>query len=185
MMHEIEDIEQERSRLSRSPAPAEPPPVLCAFDVRTECPVAEFDGRLRSVLDPALRLAISEPFDGEDLPVEGVPQWFAAACGHDTSLPLPGFAERGVARYGAHVGGGPWELQEWLYQFDPESEFRGWAWWDLTRPGDHEARIWVDTWGESFFACDELRWLAYVAGAAEVQGPILTRSSDWRAAVNG
>ncbi|MFB6845228.1 hypothetical protein ACFCXS_10255 [Streptomyces sp. NPDC056373] len=53
----------------------------------------------------------------------------------------------------------------------------------LTPSGDHEARIWVDTWGESFFACDELRWLAYVSGAAEVNGPVTARPSDWVAAL--
>ncbi|ATL31598.1 hypothetical protein [Streptomyces formicae] len=36
-------------------------------------------------------------------------------------------------------------------------------------------RIWADTWGESFFACDELRWLAYVSGAEDVSGPELRR----------
>ncbi|WP_267912897.1 hypothetical protein [Streptomyces adelaidensis] len=41
----------------------------------------------------------------------------------------------------------------------------------------------MDTWGESFFASDELRWAAYVSGADEVTGPILVRAADWVAAV--
>jgi hypothetical protein len=77
------------------------------------------------------------------------------------------------------IKGEGWELQEWLFQFDPDSEFRGWAWWDLTQTGVGRVRIWVDTWGESFFACNELRRLAYTAGADEVSGPILVRASDW------
>ncbi|MFJ6703554.1 MULTISPECIES: hypothetical protein [unclassified Streptomyces] len=179
MIHEIEDIGRECGRLTARPGPEEAPPVLCAFEVRTSCPVPEFHDRLRSVLDPALRLALSHSFDGEDLPVDTIPDWFAAA---GDGRPVPEFTSRGVERYVSAIGGGRWELQEWLYQFDPESEFRGWAWWDLTSSGDREAVIWVDTWGESFFACDELRWLAYVAGGEEVAGPRLAGADGWVAA---
>ncbi|MFJ8654206.1 hypothetical protein ACIRNU_17875 [Streptomyces rochei] len=182
MLHEIEDIEQERLRLSRRPSVRDVPPVLCAFDVRTNGEVSELGERVRSVLGPALRLAESQPYEGEDLPVDEVPDWFSAAA-RGSGVAPPEFAARGAERYAAAVGRGAWDLQEWLYQFDPESEFRGWAWWDLTRAGARQARLWVDTWGESFFACDELRWLLYVSGAAEVEGPILTRSEDWAAAV--
>ncbi|MBT2421531.1 hypothetical protein J7F01_23540 [Streptomyces sp. ISL-22] len=181
MIHEIEDIEQERIRLVHRPDVDGAPPVLCAFDVQTSGPVSEFDTRLRSVLAPALRLAASQPFEGQDLPVDAIPSWFVAAA-REPSGPVPDFARRGAERYAATIGKGTWDLQEWLYQFDPESEFRGWAWWDLTQAGEREARIWVDTWGESFFACDELRWLVYVSGAEEVSGPALVRPADWIAA---
>ncbi|NEV88110.1 hypothetical protein GUR47_15730 [Streptomyces tendae] len=181
MMHEIEDIEQERLRLSRRPSLQETPPVVGVFDVRTSCPVAEFGTRVRSVLDPALRLAVSHPFEGEDLPVDAIPHWFVAVA-RGSADPAPDFAVHGAERYTAAIGRGAWDLQEWLYQFDPESEFRGWAWWGLTQSGDREVRLWVDTWGESFFACDELRWLAYVAGAVKVDGPSLERSDAWVAA---
>ncbi|MFD5649919.1 hypothetical protein [Streptomyces sp. NPDC127039] len=181
MLHEIEDIEQERLRLSQRPAVREAPPVFCAFDVRTSCPVPEFRDRVLSVLDPALRLAVSQPFEGEDLPVDAIPGWFTAVA-RESAEPAPDFAAQGAERYSTAVGRGAWDLQEWLYQFDPESEFRGWAWWDLTQSGEREARVWVDTWGESFFACDELRWLAYVSGAVEVHGPTLERSEAWFAA---
>ncbi|GAA2602276.1 hypothetical protein OG542_18480 [Streptomyces violaceus] len=181
MIHEIEDIEQERVRLSRRPARDDAPPVLCAFDVRTSGSVTEFATRVRSVLTPALQLAVSQPFTGEDLPIDAIPDWFVAA-GRPGAVSVPDFALRGVELYEAAIGGGPWDLQEWLYQFDPDSEFRGWAWWDLTHSSDRETRIWVDTWGESFFACDELRWLAYVSGGKEVGGPTLVRAPDWIAA---
>lgn len=95
------------------------------------------------------------------------------------SAPVPECTRRGSERYAAAIGGGPWDLQDWLYQADPESDSRGWAWWDLTQTGEREARIWVDSWGESFFACDELRWLAYVSGGEDVSGPTLVRVSDW------
>lgn len=181
MIHEIEDIEQERIRLSHRPDADGAPPVLCAFDVRTSGPVSEFDTRLRSVLAPALDLATSQPFEGEDLPVDAIPDWFVAV-GRGASGPAPDFARRGAEHYAAAIGQRTWDLQEWLYQFDPESEFRGWAWWDLTQAGEHGARIWVDSWGESFFACDELRWLAYVCGGEEVVGPALVKSTEWIAA---
>jgi hypothetical protein len=181
MIHEIEDIEQECLRLSRRPAPDDAPPVLCVFDVRTSGPVAEFDTRVRSVLAPALQLALSEAFEGEDPPLDAIPDWFVAAS-RSGAVSGPDFIQRGVERYEAAIGGGRWDLQEWIYQFDPDSEFRGWAWWDLTHSSDREARIWVDTWGESFFACDELRWLAYVSGGEEVSGPTLVRAPDWIAA---
>jgi hypothetical protein len=181
MIHEIEDIEQERLRVSRRPARDDVPPVLCVFDVRTSGAVTEFDTRVRSVLAPALQLAVSQPFAGEDLPLDAIPDWFISAD-QPGAVSVPDFTRRGVELYEAAIGGGPWDLQEWLYQFDPESEFRGWAWWDLTHSSDHEARLWVDTWGESFFACDELRWLAYVSGGEEVSGPTLVGAPDWIAA---
>ncbi|MEU7583736.1 hypothetical protein AB0B50_39865 [Streptomyces sp. NPDC041068] len=52
-----------------------------------------------------------------------------------------------------------------------------------TPSADGKVRIWVDTWGESFFACDELRWLAYVAGADDVSGPHLAKVERWHTAV--
>ncbi|MEU8959474.1 hypothetical protein AB0C93_34895 [Streptomyces sp. NPDC048518] len=115
------------------------------------------------------------------LPVDNIPGWFRSVRGGDLGV-LPGFARRGLELYLTRFGNGPWELQEWLYEFDPESETRGWAWWDLTGPGEGSARVWVDSWGESFFACDELRWLALVAGAEEVRGPRLVAAAAWVAA---
>ncbi|WP_063756239.1 hypothetical protein [Streptomyces sp. NRRL S-920] len=96
----------------------------------------------------------------------------------------PEFARRGRERYAAAIRGGSWELQAWLYEFDPDSGTRGWAWWDLTHSADDgTTRIWVDTWGESFFACDELRWLALVAGSDDVSGPYLAKVERWHTAV--
>ncbi|MFC7306298.1 hypothetical protein ACFQVC_19000 [Streptomyces monticola] len=172
MLHEIEDIEHERLRLHRKPTVQDAPPVLCAFDVRTNDPVEEFSGRLRSVLDIALQLAVSQPFDGEDLPIDSIPEWFRSASrGADTAI--PGFAEQGMRGYASTVSEQRWDLQEWLYQFDPESEFRGWSWWDLTVSGDREARIWVDSWGESFFACNELGGLRSSRVPRRSPGPAL------------
>jgi hypothetical protein len=183
VIHEIDDIEQELHRLSERPSLAAAPPVLCAFDVRAKGGVEEYEARMKSVLRPALELALSEPFDGDDLPVSSIPEWFAAVSGA-TSLPVPDYARSGAQRYTSEISGGAWKLQEWLYQFDPDSEFRGWAWWDLTSLGDGRVRIWVDTWGESFFACDELRWLAFTSGADEISGPTLARTNEWASTID-
>ncbi|MET8948773.1 hypothetical protein ABZX30_35970 [Streptomyces sp. NPDC004542] len=161
MLHDIQDSERELLRLSRRPVPEGVPPVLSAFDVRTNRPVVEFGTRMRAVLDAALRLALSQIFDGEDLPVDLVPDWFVAA-----------------SRGGRGGREGGWELQSCLYQFDPENEFRGWVWWDLAETGDGVARVWVDSWGEVFFGCDDFRWLAHVCGGEEATGPSLVSADN-------
>lgn len=181
MMHEIEDIGQERIRVAGRPSPQDAPPVLCWFDLAPAVPADVYADRLRSVLDAALALALTEDFD-DTLPVDSVPEWFAAVS-EPLSPRTPEFARRGRECYAAAIQGGPWKLQEWLYEFDPESESRGWAWWDLTRSADGTVRIWADTWGESFFACDELRWLAFTAGSDKVSGPHLAKVEKWHAAV--
>ncbi|MFJ5301561.1 hypothetical protein [Streptomyces sp. NPDC088350] len=183
MIHEIDDIEQELHRISDRPSLAAAPPMLCAFDVAVKGDVAEYQARIKSVLHITLELALSESLDGDDLSVSRIPEWFAGVSG-DTSLPVPDSARSGAQRYISAIDGGAWKLQEWLYQFDPDSEFRGWAWWDLTPLGDGRVRIWVDTWGESFFACDELRWLAFTSGADEISGPTLARTDEWASSIN-
>ncbi|MFK4071769.1 hypothetical protein [Streptomyces sp. NPDC029674] len=182
MMHETEDIEQERLRVARRPSAHDAPPVLCWFDVTPTVSFDAYAARLRAVLDAALGLALTEAFD-ETLPQDSVPEWFAAVC-EPVSAEAPDFARRGRDRHISAIKGGPWRLQDWLYEFDPESETRGWAWWDLTRSPDGTARIWADTWGESFFACDELRWLAYVAGSDDVSGPYLAKVERWHEALH-
>ncbi|MFJ7044837.1 hypothetical protein ACIQVC_15690 [Streptomyces sp. NPDC101112] len=156
MIHTLQDISRELERASQRPPRNEAPPVLSTFDVTTFDSADEYVAGLRSTLCAALKLAISESFDGEDLPTQGIPQWFIAASGDSPATP-PDFAARGLELYLAQVKGGigrGWQLQEWLYH----------------------VRIWVDSWGESFFACDELRWLAYTAGGQDVSGPVLPNS---------
>ncbi|WAL99543.1 hypothetical protein [Streptomyces sp. Je 1-369] len=184
MMHEIEDIEQERLRVARRPSARDAPPVLCWFDVTPTVPFDVYASRLRSVLDVALGLALAADFGEEELPTAAVPEWFAAVSG-PRFAEAPVFARQGRECYAAAVRGGPWELHAWLHEFDPDSETRGWAWWDLTNSSDGTVRIWADTWGESFFACDELRWLAYAAGSTEVSGPHLAKAEKWHEAILG
>ncbi|MFE0174949.1 hypothetical protein ACFWZ2_21765 [Streptomyces sp. NPDC059002] len=184
MLHEVEDIERERGRVARRPRAQGAPPVLSWFEVRPTVPTEAYAARLRSVLDAALGVALSADFAEEDLPADSVPGWFATVSG-PLFARAPEFARRGRERYAAAIRGGSWELQGWLHEFDPDSESRGWAWWDLTHSPDGKLRIWADTWGEAFFACDELRWLAYVAGSDEVSGPYLAKAESWHTEVRG
>ncbi|WP_199843354.1 hypothetical protein [Streptomyces formicae] len=105
MFHEIEDIEQERLRVARRPPPQDAPPVLSTFDVTLTVPAAEYEARLRSVLDAALGIALSADFAEEDLPVAAVPAWFAEVSG-PLSARAPRFARRGRERYAAAIRGG-------------------------------------------------------------------------------
>lgn len=134
--------------------------------------------RLRSVLSAAVGLGITADFEEDELPTDGVPDWFVAACSQDGDG-APDFARSGRAAYQAYTGSRPWSLQDWLYRFDPADGSRGWEWWDITRAGPSRARIWVDSWGESFFGCQELRWAAYTAGALRIGGPAVRRFDMW------
>ncbi|RXS85345.1 hypothetical protein EST92_08400 [Streptomyces sp. TM32] len=178
MLHEIDDLRQERQRVEARPSTEGAPPVLTVFDVVAAVDPQDYIRRVRSVLSAALDLAITESFDDEDLPTEGIPEWFAVASGA-AGGETADFSRRGMDRYHAAVNEKSWDLQWWLFEFDPDNEFRGWAWWDATQAGDGHVRVWTDSWGESFFACDELRWLLYTAGADEVSGPVLADTSEW------
>ncbi|MFV0127300.1 hypothetical protein ACLGI4_06240 [Streptomyces sp. HMX112] len=179
MLHEIEGVEQERSRVSGRPEIDPRVPLLAFVELDVEGTPEEYAGRLRGVLAAVYDLAAREDFDEEELPVDTVPAWFAGVCrGGGAAEPS---AARGRERYTERTGDGPWELQDWLSRFDPELEARGWAFWDLTRSpgGAGRLRLWVDTWGEPFFSWEELRWLAYTCGARSVADPVLAKPEVW------
>ncbi|MFD5747036.1 hypothetical protein [Streptomyces sp. NPDC127033] len=180
MLHGIGELRLERSHTSERPDFSSAPPVLSHFDLAVEVPAAEYAVRIRSVMNAVLTLAMSADFEDDDFPVDGIPAWFGAVC-REGGGPVERFARMGSACYAEKTGGEPWGLRGWLYRFDPEVEVRGWSWWDLTSPSNGGLRLWVDAWGESFFAWEELRWLLYVCGAREVEGPILRRSEVWAA----
>ncbi|MFD6884869.1 hypothetical protein [Streptomyces sp. NPDC059957] len=180
MLHEVEDIEAERYRVSHRPESDTAPPVLAHVELTVDGDPVRFADRLRGVLDAVLHIAATESFDGdEDLPVDTVPGWFAGVC--RGGGPVEPFAARGRDRYAQRTGDTPWALQDWLWRFDPALEVRGWAWWDLTAPpaGDGVLRLWLDTWGEPSFAREELRWLLYTAGARAVRDPAVVRREVW------
>ncbi|MFI1303580.1 hypothetical protein [Streptomyces sioyaensis] len=178
MLHEIDDLRQERRRVDARPPVDGVPPVLAVFDAVLSVDPQEYIRRVRGVMSAALDLAVTESFDDEDLPTEGIPQWFSEVSGAG-GVNAADFARRGKERYHEVFGEKSWDLQWWLFEFDPDNEFRGWAWWDITQVGDRKIRVWTDSWGESFFACNELRWLLHTAGAEEVSGPSLADGSEW------
>ncbi|MFF0478333.1 hypothetical protein [Streptomyces sp. NPDC004284] len=183
MLHEIEGVEQERSRVSGRPEIDPAVPLLACVELEPETGEADGPGayasRLREVLAAVYGLAAEEDFDEEQLPLDGIPAWFIGVC--RGGGPTEPFAAEGRERYTERTGGAPWEIQDWLSRFDPELEARGWAFWDLTRaPGDQgRLRLWLDTWGEPFFSWEELRWLAYVCGARTVSDPITLKPQAW------
>ncbi len=181
MLHEIEDLENERGRVSHRPEADSAPPVLGFFDITVDGDPVRYADRLRGVMDATLRIAATESFDDADLPVDALPEWYRDICRGGTS-PEP-FAAQGRDRYAERTGSGPWDLQDWLSRFDPDLEVRGWAWWDLTRPdaGGDRLRLWTDTWGEPFFSWEDLRWLLYACGARTVADPVLTKPQAWAA----
>ncbi|MFI1399797.1 hypothetical protein [Streptomyces sp. NPDC020681] len=176
-MHSSESLEAELERLQRRPGADSAPPVLCEFAVDVSGDPTHYVNRLRSVLSAAVTLGATADFEEESLPVDDVPDWFVAISSGDEGR-APDFAKNGRNAYRDRVDQ-PWELQNWLYRFDPDEDSRGWEWWDITAAGPSRVHVWVDSWGESFFGCQELRWAAYTAGALRVEGPTVRRSEAW------
>jgi hypothetical protein len=201
MFHDTDDLERERQRVAVRPEAESAPPVLAVFDAVPRGPAREYAERLRAVMAPTLGIALTESFDGESVPAGTIPDWFRSVsadvrAGREA---VPQFARSGRTRYEEEIEGTAWEIQDWLFRFDPESEFRGWAWWDVTRPAENAGKnpgeepgeepagnsaentvhVWVDSWGESFFGCDDLRWLLFTAGAEQVSGPRVAKAAEW------
>lgn len=178
MMHSEESLEAELERLRRRPVAESTPPVLCEFTVEVSDAPDLYAERLRSVLSAAVSLGATADFEEDELPVDGVPSWFAA-LGSSGGEQAPDFAKSGRDAYETHVEDQPWSLQDWLYRFDPDDDSRGWEWWDVTPAGPSSVRIWVDSWGESLFGHQDLLWAAYTAGALRVEGPFVRRADAW------
>lgn len=147
MMHSSESLADECQRLHRHPSAEAAPPVLSRFVVDVSGDSAEYADRLRSILSPALRLGRTADFEADSVPVDDVPDWFVAVSSPDEELLVPGFASDGRDGYTDHTAGRPWELQNWLYRFDPDDDSRGWQWWDVTKVGPSRVHVWVDSWG--------------------------------------
>ncbi|MGW7095674.1 hypothetical protein [Streptomyces sp. NPDC054874] len=192
MTHTVDSLAAELRRLRDRPSAAVAPPVLSLFAVDVSGGAAEYGRRLRTVLSAAVRLGRTADFEQENLPVDGVPDWFAAVSSGsgERATPrfaraTPQFARAGRDGYVTHTGGGrPWELHDWLHRFAPDESSRGWEWWDATQVGPSRVHLWVDSWGESIFGCQELLWAAWAAGAVRVDGPVVHRSAVWSAERN-
>ncbi|MGW1297013.1 hypothetical protein [Streptomyces sp. NPDC002533] len=181
MMHTSDSLAAELQRVRERPGADAAPPVLSLFVIDVSGDAAEYVERLRSVLVPAVRLGCTADFEQESLPVDDVPGWFAeVGSGSGDEERAPRFARAGREAYSEHTGGGrPWDLQDWLYRFDPDEDSRGWEWWDATVAGPSRVHVWVDSWGESFFGCQDLLWAAFTAGAVRVAGPTVRKAAVW------
>ena len=179
MLHDIDGVEEERSRVLERPELDTAVPLLAFVEVETRGVPTYSASRLRSVLEAVYDIAAREDFD-EELPTDMIPSWFVGVCRRD-GLTDP-FALEGSRRYTEQTSDDAWELQDWLSRFDPELEARGWAFWDLTySPTSADTlRLWLDTWGEPFFAWEELRWLLYTCGAYSVATPTLVKPHAWK-----
>jgi hypothetical protein len=158
-----------------------PPRALAAIEVAVDQDVSPsgYLERVREVLAAAVSMAEVGDFDSEELPEDLIPRWFADVSREDANFGdlASQAAIRGARRYQESHDEDPWELQEWLFSFDPKR--RPWSWWDGVAVGG-KVVIWVDTNGEPVIASHNLRWLAYVAGAASVGRLDLRDSMNWR-----
>ncbi|MET7457361.1 hypothetical protein ABZT03_36960 [Streptomyces sp. NPDC005574] len=186
MIHSEESVAAELDRVRRRPAIESAPPVLAAFTVDVREGTSEaYALRVRRVLSAALHLACTAEFDDEDLPTDEFPEWFTTASVRDGEVPSEEFVRHGRTAYADRSGGGPWSLQNWIYRFDPDEDSRGWEFWDIVGVGPSRLRVWVDSWGESFFGSLELLWLLYAAGATHVEGPEVLKAETWASEVRG
>ncbi|MER6343905.1 hypothetical protein ACWC10_01150 [Streptomyces sp. NPDC001595] len=174
MLHDLDSVTAELERVRRHPPAGSAPPVLASFGVDVaDGSAEEYTERVRAVLSAALRLACAADFDEEDLPAGVFPEWFRSVCAADRAAEQE-FARNGRIAYTRRGGGEPWSLRNWIHRFDPDEESRGWEFWDAEPVGASRVRVRVDSWGESFFGSLELLWLLYTAGAAHVEGPLVT-----------
>jgi hypothetical protein len=129
-----------------------------------------FAQRVRDLVRAGVEVAATGDFDAEVLPESSLPPW----SNEEAFLREEGNAK---LRYSLHRGDEEWTMQDLLFSFDPRQ--RSWEWWDITRISANVVQLWVDSRGEPVFACDELRWICYLAGARSLVGPLLTSSEVW------
>ncbi|GLZ11633.1 hypothetical protein Acsp04_18680 [Actinomadura sp. NBRC 104425] len=131
------------------------------------------------MLMAAVRVAYEQGFDREELDTSSIPNWFISITdggSHEEAIPVEVLAGRNA--YYAARDQNEWDVQEWLFCFDPD--LRYWHWWDLTSPGDRVAVLWIDTRGEWDVPCEELWWAVYAAGARSAEGLIWMSADEWR-----
>ena len=156
--------------------------MLSAFtvdvDVRGPGAMDAYASRLRSGIEAGVTLAAIDSFDTDELSESTVPEWLAeiSSSSPNPSI-LPAEVVDGRRRYVSAQEEEAWELQDWLWCFEPGK--RQWEWWDVTAAGGTHLLIWLDSKGESAYPCEDVRWLAYVAGAWSVSGPIILPRIVW------
>ena len=124
-----------------------------------------FGRRLRELVGAGVRAGLEADFDSETISEAEVPTWASEA-----------WAEA-APRYAAHRGDEEWTVQDFLHSFDPGQ--RTWSWWDVTAISGNIVCMWIDSGEEAVYGCEELRWMAYAAGARSVVGPLLREAGEW------
>jgi hypothetical protein len=156
----------ELARIANRPE-AFPDGLLSVFYIEVEAwnEAEAFGRRLRELAAAGVKAALEADFGAETISEADVPAWAADA-----------WAEA-ATRYAAHRGDEEWTVQDLLYSFDPGQ--RAWSWWDVTVVSGNIVSMWVDSREEAVYGCEELRWMAYAAGARSVVGPLLREAGEW------
>ncbi len=166
MKVEVGRLLAELARMTARP-PEAAPACLMLFEIDVVGDRELYGQRLRQVLVSAVRTVIGSGIEGDRVDVSRVPSWFAGLSeGSASSTDVPPEALAGRLAYLEQRDQAPWDLQEWIYCFDPD--LRRWSWWDVTAGAGSTALLWVDTSGETAVPCEELWWTAFVCGARSV-----------------
>ncbi|MFE1410357.1 hypothetical protein ACFW6F_06045 [Streptomyces sp. NPDC058746] len=149
-----------------------PTELLSAFYIEVESwnEREAFGRRLRELVRAGVKAELEADFEAETVSEADVPAWAADAWVH------------AAPRYAAHRGDEEWTVQDLLYSFEPGQ--RTWSWWDVTTVSGNTVCMWIDSDEEPVYACEELRWMAYVAGARSVVGPLLRGAGEWESSAS-
>lgn len=173
-----DELIEELNRICSRPSAAQAP-IFATLDIEVLGNVEDYGRKLREIVRAALGVAHDEGFENDVVDSSGVPAWFAqisddARGGEPVSREVLEIRER----YRRERDGDAWDMQEWLFAFDPD--LRRWRWWDLTAVGSTRVILWVDTKGEPVIPCEELWWAVFAAGARSARGISLASSDEWQ-----
>ena len=171
------DLTNEASRANRRPT--EEPVALLALLVVTPAAGPEaYAARLRHLVGEAVGVAQVADFGRGNVPTSSLPNWFLALTdGGDEAEESDELGSEGKRRYLEAREDRPWEIEDWVYCFDPD--LRSWSWWDVTVSSHGQVNVWIDTKGEAHVPCEELWWAVYVSGALDVAALMLESAEVW------
>lgn len=170
------DLDRELGR-TRARPDEEPIALLGLLTVTPALPKEQYARRLRELVASALEIARVADFDEGDVPLRPLPGWFLELTDGEPDGGSPDHS--GKRNYlTSREGAAPWDVEEWVYCFDPG--LRAWSWWDLTDDGRGGLAVWVDTKGEAHIPCEELWWAVYAAGADAVEPLVLEDATRWQ-----
>lgn len=171
------DLAIEKARVLRRPS-EEPIRLLALLVVDPTTDAKLYAKRLREVVSSAVGISQTTDFERDDVATSALPEWFVAVSGGTGMTDVRDVTSlSGKDCYLEERGGEPWDVEEWVYCFDPD--LRRWSWWDVTERPDGRVCVWVDTKGEAHIPCEELWWLVFVAGARSVEPLMLEDAGVW------